>query len=268
MKNTIPPIGSVDGLFHDGNPMTGAMGTIVTAEFLNNVQGATISTQNEIISVLNKAGLQADDNKNDQLLTALTLLIASGGLSVAPTGMPIPWPSDVIPSGFVLMVGQTFDKNQFPLLALAYPTGVIPDMRGWMIKGKPSSGRNLLSQELDGNKSHTHTASSDTVNLGTKYTSTFDYGTKSTTADGSHVHGGVPAKTWNYQLGGNNTVKFHPNDEGTTDAAGAHSHLVPIGAHNHSIDLGSHTHAITIAAAGNTETTVKNIAFNYIVRLA
>ncbi|EFB5407198.1 hypothetical protein FOE36_11570 [Escherichia coli] len=32
--------------------------------------------------------------------------------------------------------------------------------------------------------------------------------------------------------------------------------------------IGSHGHTITVNAAGNAENTVKNIAFNYIVRLA
>lgn len=49
---------------------------------------------------------------------------------------------------------------------------------------------------------------------------------------------------------------------------GAHNHTVPIGAHSHTISLGSHTHGLTITSSGNTENTVKNIAFNYIVRLA
>ncbi|EJH9191791.1 phage tail protein, partial [Escherichia coli] len=43
---------------------------------------------------------------------------------------------------------------------------------------------------------------------------------------------------------------------------------VAIGAHTHTLAIGSHTHTITIAAYGNAENTVKNIAFNYIVRLA
>ncbi|EMV5154862.1 tail fiber protein, partial [Escherichia coli] len=41
-----------------------------------------------------------------------------------------------------------------------------------------------------------------------------------------------------------------------------------IGAHTHSVAIGSHGHTITVNAAGNAENTVKNIAFNYIVRLA
>ncbi len=76
------------------------------------------------------------------------------------------------------MLGQTFDKAVYPLLAAAYPSGVIPDMRGWTIKGKPASGRAVLSQEQDGIKSHTHSASASSTDLGTKTTSSFDYGTK------------------------------------------------------------------------------------------
>ncbi|HIF7482592.1 TPA: prophage tail fiber N-terminal domain-containing protein, partial [Escherichia coli] len=63
-----------------------------------------------------------------------------------PVGAPIPWPSDTVPSGYALMQGQTFDKSAYPKLAAAYPSGVIPDMRGWTIKGKPASGRAVLSQ--------------------------------------------------------------------------------------------------------------------------
>ncbi|EFH5292506.1 phage tail protein, partial [Escherichia coli] len=101
-----------------------------------------------------------------------------------PVGAPIPWPSDTVPSGYALMQGQTFDKSAYPKLAAAYPSGVIPDMRGWTIKGKPASGRAVLSQEQDGIKSHTHSASVSSTDLGTKTTSSFDYGTKSTNNTG------------------------------------------------------------------------------------
>ncbi len=55
---------------------------------------------------------------------------------------------------------------------------------------------------------------------------------------------------------------------GTAASSGAHAHTVGIGAHTHSVAIGSHGHTITVNAAGNAENTVKNIAFNYIVRLA
>ncbi|KAA0457924.1 hypothetical protein FKA80_23360, partial [Salmonella enterica subsp. enterica serovar Typhimurium] len=47
-----------------------------------------------------------------------------------PVGAAIAWPSDATPAGYALMQGQSFDKSAYPLLAIAYPSGVIPDMRG------------------------------------------------------------------------------------------------------------------------------------------
>lgn len=55
---------------------------------------------------------------------------------------------------------------------------------------------------------------------------------------------------------------------GVTNTTGNHAHSVAIGAHAHSIAIGSHGHSVTVNATGNAENTVKNIAFNYIVRLA
>ncbi|HHY1699367.1 TPA: prophage tail fiber N-terminal domain-containing protein [Escherichia coli] len=232
-----------------------------------------------------------------------------------PVGAPIPWPSDTVPSGYALMQGQTFGKSAYPKLAVAYPSGVIPDMRGWTIKGKPASGRAVLSQEQDGIKSHTHSASASSTDLGTKTTSSFDYGTKSTNNTGAHTHslsgstssagahqhsqtgprtnsGSQPTGMFpagSTQVSGTNQVGIsgsltsgtsqwvgksssegnHTHSlSGTAASAGAHAHTVGIGAHTHSVAIGSHGHTITINAAGNAENTVKNIAFNYIVRLA
>ncbi|MCL0922814.1 phage tail protein [Escherichia coli] len=190
-----------------------------------------------------------------------------------PVGAPIPWPSDTVPSGYVLMQGQTFDKSAYPKLAVAYPSGVIPDMRGWTIKGKPASGRAVLSQEQDGIKSHTHSASASSTNLGTKTTSSFDYGTKSTNNTGAHTHNFAYNNTSAYAETPGTGGGMHASNTSKTASnrvlsAGAHAHTVAIGAHTHTLAIGSHTHTITIAAYGNAENTVKNIAFNYIVRLA
>ncbi|OJR40187.1 phage tail protein [Escherichia coli] len=212
-----------------------------------------------------------------------------------PVGAPIPWPSDTVPSGYALMQGQTFDKSAYPKLAAAYPSGVIPDMRGWTIKGKPASGRAVLSQEQDGIKSHTHSASASSTDLGTKTTSSFDYGTKSTNNTGAHTHrvsgtaasAGAHTHSMTFVSGGSSGApgsgspdysKYSVNTSsagahthsvsGTAASAGAHAHTVGIGAHTHSVAIGSHGHTITVNAAGNAENTVKNIAFNYIVRLA
>ena len=249
-------------------------------------------------------------------------LIHHDGYNNYPVGAPIPWPSDTVPAGYAIMAGQTFDKSAYPLLAAAYPSGVIPDMRSWTIKGKPASGRAVLSQELDGIKSHAHGASASSTDLGTKTTSAFDYGTKTTSAfdygtkssnsTGAHTHsisgtaasagahnhsvpvwvgsGGAGAGRYVDRNEFNNAQNNNPNGPPTTSAGahthtvsgtaasagahahtvavGAHTHTVAVGSHTHSVVMGSHTHTITVAATGNAENTVKNIAYNYIVRLA
>ncbi len=194
-----------------------------------------------------------------------------------PVGAPIPWPSDTVPSGYALMQGQTFDKSAYPKLATAYPSGVIPDLRGWTIKGKPASGRAVLSQEQDGIKSHTHSASASNTDLGTKTTSSFDYGTKTvstfnhgtktTNTTGNHTHtiyrGNARTNSETGYTGFDN-----PSFNGTSSAAGNHAHTVDIGQHNHTVGIGAHAHTvalgahghtITVNATGNAENTVKTL---------
>lgn len=199
------------------------------------------------------------------------------------------------------MQGQPFDKAAYPLLAIAYPSGVIPDMRGQTIKGKPN-GRAALSYEQDGVISHTHGASASSTDLGTKTTSSFDYGTKTSNTTGDHNHNrgtmeitgtlgyfrsdnsSFYTASGTFTLGGSTAAKSFTGSNftygvpvnfnasrtwsGVTNTTGNHAHSVAIGAHAHSIAIGSHGHSVTVNATGNAENTVKNIAFNYIVRLA
>lgn len=257
-------------------------------------------------------------NINGQVVTA-SRFMTTDGINLAetgvPVGVPLPWPTDTAPEGYAIMAGQAFDKAAYPKLAAAYPSGVLPDMRGQTIKGKPASGRNVLSTEADGVKSHSHGASSNSVDLGTKTTSGFDYGTKITSIGGSHGHGisGSIASGGAHQharsgprisatvagdIFADGYTSEGPNAYGKLDryigstvstnlaktsydgahshtmsgafisAAGDHTHTVGIGSHSHTVGLGSHSHTITVNSTGNTENTVKNVAFNYIVRLA
>lgn len=194
------------------------------------------------------------------------LFVQNLGLTeLYPVGAPIPWPSDTIPAGYALMQGQSFDKAAYPLLALAYPSGIIPDLRRLIIKGG-YVGRAVLSYEADGIKSHAHSASASSADLGTKYTSSFDYGWKSSNTTGAHNHsaGGVYGGD---SIGGKSRVQHDGNNQ-LTSLNGDHAHTTYIGPHSHSVYIGSHTHDVTVYAAGNAENTVRNIAFNYIVRLA
>ncbi|HFP0947458.1 TPA: phage tail protein [Escherichia coli] len=186
-----------------------------------------------------------------------------------PAGVPLPWPSDTPPAGYAIMVGQTFDKAQYPLLAKAYPDGRIPDMRGWTIKGKPASGRAVLSQEQDGIKSHTHGGSVSNTDLGTKTTSSFNYGTKTTNSAGP-FSATISLRTATASPEGSGDWTAYGPGSGANLIArvSEHTHSVSIGEHTHTLALGQHGHGLTINPTGNAENTVKNIAFNYIVRLA
>ncbi|EIK1433726.1 tail fiber protein [Salmonella enterica] len=281
---------------------------MVAALWLNNVQGAVRDIQAECIAILAAAGFKPDPTKKQLLDAIKTIVgnevpaasttqagivrLSSAtdsdseeeaatpkavkavvkqcqddiaGVNI-PVGVALSWPTDTPPAGWVIMQGQAFDTSRYPKLAIAYPNGVIPDMRGWMIKGKPASGRAVLSQEQDGNKSHSHTARAQDTDLGTKTTSSFDYGTKSTNTTGGHTHqfGSYVNSYW----GDSNHTSFLSGNGAWTQAAGDHAHTVYIGGHEHTVYIGSHGHVVIVDADGNAETTVKNIAFNYIVRLA
>ncbi|ENY2650537.1 phage tail protein [Salmonella enterica] len=191
-------------------------------------------------------------------------------LMSCPPGVPLPWPSDTIPAGYALMQGQTFNKDVYPLLAIAYPSGVIPDLRRLVIKGA-GNGRSALSYEADGNKRHTHTARAQDTDLGTKSTSSFDYGNKTSDTTGGHVHNAYGHMD---SSGSRRGTDFALADAGPgatsrdTNSSGPHAHTTWIGPHGHTMYIGPHGHLVIVDPDGNEETTVKNIAFNYIVRLA
>ncbi|HHL4816597.1 TPA: phage tail protein, partial [Escherichia coli] len=177
MRPLMPPVQTPDNLFHDGNPLTGELGTIVDAEHLNNVQGAVRDAQSELITVLNAAGINVDPSKQNQLLTALKALLLSrsnpfgdiksdgtvktalenlglGEGSALPVGVPVPWPSATPPTGWLKCNGAAFSAEEYPELAKAYPTNKLPDLRGEFIRGWDDgrgidTNRSLLSSQGD-----------------------------------------------------------------------------------------------------------------------
>ncbi|EPO8489017.1 phage tail protein, partial [Salmonella enterica subsp. enterica serovar Braenderup] len=71
-----------------------------------------------------------------------------------PVGVPVPWPSVTPPSGWFKCNGAAFDKASFPKLAVVYPSGFLPDLRGEFLRGWDDgrgvdSGRDLLSAQGD-----------------------------------------------------------------------------------------------------------------------
>ena len=115
-------------------------------------------------SANNTANVTDDDNWEDYDFSA-------GGFGL-PIGVPYPWPLAAAPDGHLLVMGQSFDTTANPKLALAYPSGVLPDMRGYSIRGWDNgrgidTGRTLLSEQQDQIANHEHVAGNVSAYLAT-----------------------------------------------------------------------------------------------------
>ncbi|MDU7778710.1 phage tail protein [Aeromonas caviae] len=113
----------------------------------------------EMLQVLTLAGIAPDKADHTQLAKAIQAI----AFSACPVGVPEPWPLATPPAGFLLVNGQTFNPTTYPKLALAYPSGTLPDLRGEFIRGWDNgrgvdSGRALLSAQAGAVESHTHRA--------------------------------------------------------------------------------------------------------------
>ncbi|WP_448622292.1 phage tail-collar fiber domain-containing protein [Dickeya fangzhongdai] len=101
-------------------------------------QKSANSTQLATTAFVKNVALQKEQNGAD--IADKSAFLANLGLSdVLKTadlaGIPLPWPQATPPAGWLKCNGQAFDKNAFPKLALAYPGGVLPDLRGEFIRG-------------------------------------------------------------------------------------------------------------------------------------
>ncbi|EOA4309357.1 phage tail protein [Escherichia coli] len=152
--------------FTRGNPQTGTPATDLDDDYFDMLQ-------EELCSVVEASGASLEKGRHDQLLTALRALLLSrknpfgdiksdgtvktalenlslGEGSALPVGVPVPWPLDTPPTGWLKCNGAPFDPEEYPGLAKAYPTNKLPDLRGEFIRGWDDSrgidtGRSLLS---------------------------------------------------------------------------------------------------------------------------
>ncbi|WP_375591706.1 hypothetical protein [Chitiniphilus eburneus] len=85
MNNLLPPIASEDGLFHDGTEV--GLGTIVTAQWLNDVQACLRSIQSEVHTLLTTHGVAVDPTRVNQLAGLVAPLASPAfvGNPTAPT---------------------------------------------------------------------------------------------------------------------------------------------------------------------------------------
>lgn len=173
-------------------------------------------------------------------------------------GVPIPWMSETLPAGYVPMDGRAVPSG-CPVLLSRYPSGYLPDLRDYFIRGLPASGRALLSLEADGNKAHTHTGTASSAGAHTHSVS----GTAASAGAHNHAQYGTPGSSGSGSY--RPSVVQIPNGVSTSGPAYSESG----GAHTHSVSgtaasAGAHTHTVTVAASGDSQARPKNIAFLYI----
>ncbi len=123
MQALMSKVGTPDGQFHDGNPATGAVGTILSAHWLNQLQAAVRTTQQELISVLDANSIPTIPDQTSQLLRAMRLIAwgspderpdtldAYGIKDAAPSHSPVFTGRPAVPSGSVAAPGLTFSDD-------------------------------------------------------------------------------------------------------------------------------------------------------------
>ncbi|CAK0708067.1 phage tail protein [Escherichia coli] len=165
--------------FTRGNPQTGTPATDLDDDYFDMLQ-------EELCSVVEASGASLEKGRHDQLLTALRALLLSrknpfgdiksdgtvktalenlglGEGSALPVGVPVPWPLETPPTGWLKCNGAAFSSEKHPKLAKAYPELKLPDLRGEFIRGWDDgrgvdSGRTILSVQGDALQDHGHKA--------------------------------------------------------------------------------------------------------------
>ncbi|TJB64789.1 phage tail protein (plasmid) [Escherichia coli] len=154
--------------------------------------------------------------------------------SALPVGVPVPWPLETPPTGWLKCNGAAFSSEMYPKLAKAYPANKLPDLRGEFIRGWDDgrgvdAGRALLSIQTGMLEKHRHIV---VANDGYDTKDEWELAT-------------IFKKTYTQGRG--------------LDASNTGGNLIP------SPTLHSRG---SIGNTGGSETRPRNIAFNYIVRAA
>ncbi len=127
---------------------------------LGGYPGSRIFTAREIQTSANPVPISGGGTGATTVAGAITNLGLGDG-SLVPIGVPLPYPLATPPAGFLKVNGSSFSTATYPKLALAYPSGVLPDLRGEFIRGFDDgrgvrADQNLLGWQGGGIQSHNH----------------------------------------------------------------------------------------------------------------
>jgi phage-related tail fiber protein len=146
---SVPGVGLVDGKFADENQVTGTPGSLIPSSWGNAVT-------EELLAVIQAAGLVPAEENNGQLLQAIRLIGAPGQVATFARSTP--------PTGWLKANGALVSRTTYAALFAAIGTtfGVgdgattfaLPDLRGEFLRGWDDgrgidTGRDLGSSQLD-----------------------------------------------------------------------------------------------------------------------
>ena len=138
--SSVEGVGLVDGKFADENTATGQVGSLIPASWGNAVT-------DEIINVIEAAGLEPDENSVNQLVQAIQQLADSG----SPTGMIAFIHATDVPDRWLLCngaaVSRTTYANLFAKIGVTYGSGDgsttfnLPNLDGRVLQGTTSTSK-------------------------------------------------------------------------------------------------------------------------------
>lgn len=128
----------------------------IRAKYIDAVSGENYaglrssSSLNSIYSKFNGIGYNHELPKKQGVIALTSDIDEANNI---PVGSPIPWSLSTAPSGYLICQGQTFNKTTYPKLAIAYPSGRLPELRSEFIRGADAgrgidTGRGVLSVQI------------------------------------------------------------------------------------------------------------------------
>lgn len=146
------PAAGTEKYWTNGDPGAGVAATKLDSWWFNMIQ-------EEIRKVVVDAGLIPNKNDNTQLSQAIQNRIAAAGSGI-PSGTLHPWPTEVVPEGYLLCNGAPVSRitypNLFVVIGTTYGAGDgsttfnLPDLRGRFPLGKDDMGGASANRVTDG----------------------------------------------------------------------------------------------------------------------